>query len=281
MKEELPSILVTDGWESDANDKLVEAVIPSSVKTLQAPSKITFMGQTLNYIPSTTTALQKFEAPNCTSALTDVFKGYTELVRADMNAITSLSEGQASGTGAFYGCKKLTTVNLNSLNTLSLSVSYASSGTFYGCTNLTTVSLNALESIDYRTGGGSAAYWASPFGYCSNLVSITLPSLKTTTCQRTMSFGGGSVFLNCTALETVNFPSFEKDTSNTSCFRNCSNLQTVTLGSKGHPVQSISQYMFDTCTQSNLTITVYTTGGASLANAPWGATNSSYSFVEA
>ena len=277
-----PRILVTDGWIADQNGSLTEVVIPSSVKTLQAPTKVTFNGTVLNAVPSAAARLQEFEAPNCTSTPVDVFKNYTGLLQVNMNAITSLNESKANGGGTFYGCTKLHTVNLDSLMTLTFNTGITSNaGTFYNCTSLTSVSLNSVTSIDYRTGSGSHNPIASPFGNCTSLKSIRLPSLKTLVSQRTASYGTGCAFYNCTGLETVDFPVFVSSSGNLSCFNTCPNLQNVTLGSEGHPVQTLSQYTFSGCTQSSLTITVYTQGGASLANSPWGATNATIVYEEA
>lgn len=64
-------------------------------------------------------------------------------------------------------------------------------------------------------------------------------------------------------------------------FRYRVTLETVTLGSVGNPVTSISSNAFSGCTQSTLTITVYTSDGSALSGSPWGATNAAVKFEKA
>ncbi len=238
---ELPTILVTNGWKTDRNRKLTSVTIPSTVKTLNAPTKVTFMGATLSAIPSTAAALQEFEAPNCTTVPKSAFTGYTNLTRVALPSVTTLSVANTSA-GDFTGCTSLQSITLTSLATLSASTNIYPGGTFYGCTALQTVSLPSLTTITgtARNGGISAS-----FGACTALKSVYMPVLVT--C-------GDS-------------------NSSLATFYNCTSLEAVQLGSEGHAVTSIGAYMFRNCTQPGLTITVYTTGGASLANEPWGATN--------
>ena len=147
------------------------------------------------------------------------------------------------------GFTNLTQVNLPALTSLSSSGNGGSSGAFYGCTGLTTISLPALTSLSSSSNSG----YSGAFYGCTGLTTISLPALVT-----------------------------NNDTGQyTATFCNCRNLTDVQLGSEGHAVTSLGQYMFKGCTQSNLTITVYTNGGASIANAPWGATNATVIYEEA
>ena len=162
---DIRKILVTTGWETDQNNALTEIVIPSTVATINAPRKVTFMGQTLNWMPSSTSALQEFEAPN----------------------ITTYSPG------------------------VIFSSNY---------TKLTTVKLTGF---------------------------VTYP---------TTAYNMGAFYLN-------------------------TYIQNVQLGSSGHPVTSIGNYLFQNCTQSGLTITVYTADGNAISGSPWGATNATIVWEEA
>lgn len=67
----------------------------------------------------------------------------------------------------------------------------------------------------------------------------------------------------------------------TYAFRYRSTLETVTLGSVGNPVTSISSNAFSGCTQSTLSITIYTSDGSALSGSPWGATNAAIKFEKA
>lgn len=249
---ELPSILVTDGWETDRNGALAEVAIPSSVEICDAPTKVTFMGEEFTWVPSTATVLQEFEANN----------------------VRSLSNGPLATYTA------LTTVSMPSLITISDAVSGQSAvgGSFRGCTSLSTISFPALTTIQSSlTGNGSGWATGGTFSGCTSLTSVSLPSLVTLTSS--VKYGSGGCFRSCTGLTTLLLPKISiigdsaSSGGNAYTFGNCTGLQTVQLGSEGHPVTSISSTVFTGCTQSGLTITVYTEGGASLANEPWGATN--------
>ena len=80
-------------------------------------------------------------------------------------------------------------------------------------------------------------------------------------------------------LKVIDLPKVQ--TVGTYAFRYRRSLETVTLGSVGNPVTSISTNAFNSCTQSPLSITVYTSGGAELSGSPWGATNASVTFKQA
>ena len=295
--EEVPSILVTDGWNTDKNGALVEVVIPSYVDTYQPPTKITFLGDNLNYVPADPAVLQEFEAPNiAVIPANNLFSGYTSLRSVSFPSCTSIAVDY--NKRMFYSCSNLTSISFPSLTTIGVnsscdgglfcnctsltSVSFpelttivdntgnnglANGGLFYNCSSLSSVSMPKLTSITLVTGGASGV-----FGNCTSLETLTLPELTAVSC----SYGG--LIRGCTALRTINFPKIQTLTSgnnaNTGAFANNTYITSVTLGSVGNPVSSIGAYTFGNCTQSGLTITIYTEGGASLADEPWGATNS-------
>lgn len=236
MKEELPSILVTDGWETDANDKLVEVVIPSTVDTYQNPTKITFFGDSINWIPTGAGVLQEFDASNMTTwTIGSLFSGFS--------ALTSFKAD-----------------NLESI--------VFSGESFKNCSLLNTVSMKGLKSLTKTT-------YYSPFSGTPNICNLLFDNLETIICQ---DGSGYALFSAVTSLQVVNLPKFNLvkciQNNNPAIFSGCTGLQSVTLGSEGHPVPAInSSNFFNGCTQSGLTITIYTTGGATLPGSPWGATN--------
>lgn len=243
-------ILLTTGYETDQNNTLVEMVIPSTVETLNAPTKVTFMGETLNYIPSTITALQEFDAPNITSVATNVLKGYTALRSVKFSRLTSITNtGQYSGM--LYGCSALVNVDMPALESIFLS-GYPM-GVFYSCSSLTSVNLPSLKYITHSTN----ATYGGTFMNCTNLAKVNLPKLQTLIDTISGNAGYGSTFTGCTS------------------------LSEVTFGSIGNPVTRISNSPFSGCSQSGLTITIYTQGGAALSGAPWGATNATIVYEEA
>lgn len=233
-----PSILVNTGYVTDENGILTELVIPSSVNTLNAPTKIVFMGQTLNYVPTLANVLQEFVAPN-------------------MTTLIETYSGQGNASGIFRNYTLLTSVTLQLAQTLGFnstgtSGGWATGGTFSSCTHLTTLSLPSLQILYTKANNASVGVFAN----CSGLTTINLPSLQK--IQDTQTNGGGS-----------------------GTFMNCTGLVNVTLGSTGHPVTEISGAPFRNCTQTGLTVTIYTSGGAALAGEPWGATNADIEYEEA
>ena len=244
-------IIVSTGWEADQLGNLTQVVMPSYIETLQAPEFLSYQGKYIYWLPSIASRLRALDAPNCVQIPQTCCLGFTNLTQVNLPALTSLSSsGNGGSSGAFYGCTGLTTISLPALTSLSSSSNNnGSSGAFYGCTGLTTISLPALTSLSSSSNSG----YSGAFYGCTGLTTISLPALVT-----------------------------NNDTGQyTATFCNCRNLTDVQLGSEGHAVTSLGQYMFKGCTQSNLTITVYTNGGASIANAPWGATNATVIYEEA
>lgn len=83
---------------------------------------------------------------------------------------------------------------------------------------------------------------------------------------------------NCAALRSAYFPKAAYVGHYN--FSNCAALETVQLGSAGHPVATIGSLCFYNCTQPALTVTVYVDAStlaeiseSVIGNAPWGATN--------
>ena len=290
---ELPTILVTNGWKTDRNRKLTEIVIPSTVKTLNAPTKVTFMGTSLTAIPSNASTLQEFVAPNITSTVNKAFLGgYTALKKVVMTGLKSIGSNSATSS-SFYGCTSLTDIQLPSLEAISDTGSTGNvRGAFSTCTALTSISLPSLKTIYIAQNASNKG----TFGDCTSLTSLQMPSLVSISASwgellssnvpltelslpslTSVTADSCQVFKAVTTLSTVNLPKLTtttaNSTNNAAIFYNCTGLTNVTLGSEGNPVSTLSAYTFRGCTQSTLTITVYTNGGASLANSPWGATN--------
>lgn len=106
------------------------------------------------------------------------------------------------------------------------------------------------------------------------LEEITLPNLASlgnyALAASTSSVGSSA------PLKVIDLPKIQ--TIGTYAFRYRSTLETVTLGSVGNPVTSIGSNAFGGCTQSTLSITIYTSGGAALSGSPWGATSASIEY---
>lgn len=264
-----PSILVDTGFEVDANGVLTEIVTPSVVKTLNVPTKVTFLGETINWIPSTTAALLEFNAPNATAISGDLFLNYTNVTKITLPQVVSLG---ANNTKLFANCTNLVTVDFSNLE--SIACGGNANGTFLNCSSLTTLNMPKLSSITCTDGSNDGI-----FKGCTSLTSITLPSLRT--IQTANKY---APFYGLTGLLSITLPKLNStSTTNTNwgAFYGLTGLQSVQLGSEGNPVASLVNSTFIGCTQSGLTITIYTSGGAALSGSPWGATNATIEYEEA
>jgi len=311
-----PSILVDTGFEVDQNGALTEIVIPNVVTTLDPPKKIVFNGTALNWIPSPVAVLEELEVYNVNIWDTEILKSYTALqtVRLhDVSTMTLYGLGNYGKYGQFRGCTALAAFYAPKLKNIICSSTSSTSGTtetFGDCTNLHIVEMPLLQTIVDTNAGNSNGATSGVFRGCTGLQSIDLPELISITSSNTNTnntYNGvflncvnlatfkadkleeikgsyatnarGGCFCGCTSLDDVNLPSIKNITSYQ--FWGCTGLTNVTLGSEGHPVESLGSDVFYNCTQSGLTITIYTTGGASLAGEPWGATNADIEYEEA
>mgnify|MGYP002521579081 CR=1 FL=1 len=169
----------------------------------------------------------------------------TALLEFEAPNMVSLTDTTGS---LFYQYTNLTTLKFNSLQTLSKTAS--GSGTFANCGHLTTLSMPKLTTISMQDGT-----WNGFFTSCTALVNVDLPMLNTA-----YGYNNGHYL---------------------SVFAGCTGLQNVSLGSPGHPVSKLSNQTFSSCTQSGLTITVYTADGNAISGSPWGATNATIVWEEA
>lgn len=91
-----------------------------------------------------------------------------------------------------------------------------------------------------------------------------------------------STFRSCTSLASVSFPRATKlGTATSTLFKDCTALVTASFGSVGYNINDIRPDAFSGCTQSGLTITVYTKGthvDGLLTNIRNGATNATIIF---
>jgi len=105
----------------------------------------------------------------------------------------------------------------------------------------------ALTSIDVSTVVTLGNY---AFQNCTALTSLSFPALTSI---------GAFAFLACSGLTSLTMPVCV-NYSQQRIFSGCTGLQSVQMGSVGHAVTAVSNLAFQGCTQSTLTITVYTTG---------------------
>lgn len=172
-----------------------------------------------------------------------------------------------------FSMRHVATVNLK--NTVTKLEAYA----FAGATELTTV--NGLN-LDEITEAGKAPFKFSFNWHFSAVltknIQISFANCGITSIEaREWTQVVNSCFYKCNALVTAKFPKATTiGTYSANCFRYCTALETAEFGSIGHGVTQIRPDVFSNCTQTGLTITVYTNGTYAdtlLANIRNGATN--------
>lgn len=108
------------------------------------------------------------------------------------------------------------------------------------------------------------------FAYCYALESISLPSVNTirggaflgsgliSAIFPELSSAESSAFMSCGKLQTISLPKLTNLQGQ--LLRGCSAMQTSQIGSVGYTVTASQSNAFQGCTQTGLTITIYTTG---------------------
>ena len=152
--------------------------------------------------------------------------------RSDVLTAVVNVTGIHSTDSMFYGCSKLSSIDLSGLDTSEVTdMDYM----FYGCSSLETLNLNGLDT-------GNITGMSSMFEKCSSLKTLNLNSLDTSNVVD-MS----SMFRECSSLQTVNLNRL--DTSSVSnmwgMFYGCSSLETLNLD--GMDLGVDMQYMFYEC----------------------------------
>ena len=144
------------------------------------------------------------------------------------------------------------------------------SGAFWGCRNLTTIDFSKFTEFPNARSGNTGS--ESQFRDCQGLTIIDAPNL--------IGGLGCYAFSACKGITTVNMPKINAlhgyGTSGRGCFEGCTAMTAASFGSIGHPIETINNAAFGSCTQTGLTITVYTTGAyadTAVANIRNGATN--------
>lgn len=179
--------------------------------------------------------------------------------------------------GAFYGCAKLTTINLPSdltemgnrglygctnLKDFTLPSGLTKIGQyeFTGCSSITALTIpknvatidtyafnnvENLKTVTFETGSVLTAIGSNTFTDSKKLESVDFSKTKLTTL-------GSSAFSNCSSLVNVNLSSGSLTTINTTAFLNCTSLTTIVIPST---VTSIAGSVFRGCSAlTNLTL---------------------------
>lgn len=174
--------------------------------------------------------------------------------------------------GAARGDNDFSWSHLRSIDFKSQNV-YLTRGNFFYCGlyELSTTAIKGRDpSISWQYNNNTHA--TACFRHMKSLVTLSLPEF--------VGFLNHYEIAGCTALKTVYLPKVTKlasyGSSNRGCFLGDTALENVQIGSIGYAVDNVDTNPFGGCTQSGLSITIYTTGSytdTAVANIRRGATN--------
>lgn len=127
------------------------------------------------------------------SELMETFKNCSSLTSVDFSKVETI--GQDGMRGGLNPCTSLTSVDFSNLTTID------SGGLLWGlnqCTALQTIEFPKLTTAITGSTGGALS---NTFRGCTGLKTVRMPKLSNVTDSDTMT----NMFLNCSALETVDF----------------------------------------------------------------------------
>ena len=202
--------------------------------------------------------------------------GYPTQVDFYGDAVYPWTFGAGNDNGANttnFSLRHVAVVNLK--NTVTKLKDYA----FAGATELVTV--NGLNLDEITEAGKTPFKFSFNWHFSAVLtknIQISFANCGITSIEaREWTQVLNNCFSGCNALVSAKFPKATTiGTYTANCFKSCTALETAEFGSIGHGVTGIRPDVFSNCTQSFLTITVYTTGANAdplLANIRNGATN--------
>lgn len=231
--------------------------------------------------------LQNIDLSNCTSIGSSAFNGCSKIKHLNLNKCAYISSNAFSNCGlenidlsatktiegyAFSGCSCLTKVTGLKL------VKLLPAGIFYGCHKLSSIDLSTIESLGASCMSGTAiervelpnlkSWDYGVFEDCKKLTSVTFPvtidniptrafwnceNLSTIDLSHCSIIGGGALY-NCTSLTDIKLFNVKQTEWTTSyenyqsckvgSFMNCNNLTSVDLGS----IQKLGDRAFYGCT---------------------------------
>ena len=231
--------------------------------------------------------LQNIDLSNCTSIGSSAFNGCSKIKHLNLNKCAYISSNAFSNCGlenidlsatktiegyAFSGCSCL--IKVTGLKQVKL----LPAGIFYGCHKLSSIDLSTIESLGASCMSGTAiervelpnlkSWDYGVFEDCKKLTSVTFPvtidniptrafwnceNLSTIDLSHCSIIGGGALY-NCTSLTDIKLFNVKQTEWTTSyenyqsckvgSFMNCNNLTSVDLGS----IQKLGDRAFYGCT---------------------------------
>ena len=200
----------------------------TNVENLILPNTLITIGEEMFYQSKLKTVVIP---ANATTIGNSAFEQCASLISIDIPANV-----ETIGTAAFKGCSSLTTVTFEKESQLkTISGGYSNPnyyGVFSDCTALTSIKIPAsVKTIE-----------EAAFKGCSSLATVTFEKGSQLKTIGGDSYSSGA-FSDCTALTSIEIPA-SVETIETSAFRGCSKLATVTFekGSQLKTIRSADSY---------------------------------------
>lgn len=139
---------------------------------------------------------------------------------------------QDIGAKTFYKCSKLTTINNNVLDKVK-NIGYSA---FFGCKSLRSIALNSVKILSSNVDGYcDSEMQEGTFGYCTNLKSVEIYNVKTI---------GDGAFYGCTNLSKINRNNVLTSVRYIGkyAFAKCRNLKTINIKSNNFSVIGLNAF---------------------------------------
>lgn len=255
-----------DLWLGELNSNGQLAQVTGNDTDLVVTDIVSLASYSMYYKFIRSNALKSVQFRDLTTAsgsycLSYAFSTCTNLLTASFPLLTTVGATYVFSY-AFTGCTKLQSVSFPLLTTVS------STGAMQymcnGCTALTSIDFSSLKTIGV-TSGSSTCYrqFYNAFTNCTNLTTLTFPSLEAIYCNGTATSHG--TFATNTALKKLYFPKLTTIAKTTS-YGNTTGAKNIFYGCTG-----ITEIHFASANQTAIESSVgYTT--------KWGATNSTIYF---
>lgn len=143
------------------------------------------------------------------------------ITSVDLSGITSVTYNYAFN-GAFFNCTHITTMKLDSLQTVSGQYGFKNFCTSNSNMALTSISLPALTTVSGREAFSRAFY------HCNAATTLDIGNLKTVSAQQAMY----QAFMNCTSLTSVTLTKLDTITGNrclAGMFYGCTSLTSLSF----------------------------------------------------
>lgn len=201
---------------------LTSLTLGNSLKTIGANAFSDCVGITSVILPNSLTIIGESAFSDCSGITTITIPESVQVIGEPG------SDGPiVYGGGAFLNCTRLTTVNFNAINCISMSDNNYSTPTFSGCTLFTSLHIgNQVTKIPDMA-----------FKGCNALTSVVIPDGVT--------YVGRRAFQSCSSLTSATIGNGVSNVEE-GAFYGCSSLTTVSIGSR---VTAVGDNAFYNCTK--------------------------------